>query len=178
MEKKKISVEIAGSPITLVTDEPEDFVRLITDTINERIAELTKNSFRVSTLDAALLLAVDYLGDKLKAESAIRTLEAQLSVYEVNIQKLRDELKKKSDMPDDRNNESPNAQNNAENASEAIGNTIKESSEGSESRIRALEKYLDAKKSETGSPKSREEKIRYIESLLRGNDDGKNNENG
>lgn len=172
MEKKKISVEIAGSPITLVTDEPEDFVNLITETINERITELTKNSFRISSLDAALLLAVDYLGDKLKAESRIRSLEAQLSLYEVNMQKLKDEIKQKSELPEDED-----SAQGAENASEEIGNAIKESSEGAESRIRALEKYLDTKKSDSGSAKSREEKIRYIESLLRGNDGEKDTKN-
>ena len=37
MEKRKISVQIAGNPITIVTDEPDEFVKLLTDTVTSRI---------------------------------------------------------------------------------------------------------------------------------------------
>lgn len=168
MEKRKISVEIAGNPITIVTDEPDEFVKLLTDTVTSRIEETTKNSFRISTLDAALLLNLDFLGDKLKAESKIRTLESQISLYELNLKNARDELEKAKNAA----SSTPETTENSENVSETIAGAIAEtSSEDGDTKIRALEKYLSAKNNGTSGGKTREEKIRYIESLLRGNDE-------
>ena len=168
MEKRKISVQIAGNPITIVTDEPDEFVKLLTDTVTSRIEETTKNSFRISTLDAALLLTLDFLGDKLKAESKIRTLESQISLYELNLKNARDELEKVKNAA----SSTPETTENSENVSETIAGAIAEtSSEDGDTKIRALEKYLSSKSSGTSGGKTREEKIRYIESLLRGNDE-------
>lgn len=168
MEKRKISVQIAGNPITIVTDEPDEFVKLLTDTVSARIEETTKNSFRISTLDAALLLNLDFLGDKLKAESKIRTLESQISLYELNLKNARDDLEKMKNAA----SAPSETTENSENTSETIADAIAETSSGdSDTKIRALEKYLSSKSSGTSGGRTREEKIRYIESLLRGNDE-------
>lgn len=168
MEKRKISVQIAGNPITIVTDEPDEFVKLLTDTVTSRIEETTKNSFRISTLDAALLLTLDYLGDKLKAESKIRTLESQISLYELNLKNAREELEKAKNAA----SSTSETTENSENVSETIAGAIAEtSSQDGDTKIRALEKYLSSKSSGNSGGRTREEKIRYIESLLRGNDE-------
>lgn len=168
MEKRKISVQIAGNPITIVTDEPDEFVKLLTDTVTSRIEETTKNSFRISTLDAALLLTLDYLGDKLKAESKIRTLESQISLYELNLKNTREELEKAKNAASSTSETTENSENVTETIAGAIAET---SSQDGDTKIRALEKYLSSKSSGNSGGKTREEKIRYIESLLRGNDE-------
>ena len=168
MEKRKISVQIAGNPITIVTDEPDEFVKLLTDTVTSRIEETTKNSFRISTLDAALLLTLDFLGDKLKAESKIRTLESQISLYELNLKNARDELEKAKNAASDNSETTENSENVSETIAGAIAET---SSQDGDTKIRALEKYLSSKSSGNSGGRTREEKIRYIESLLRGNDE-------
>lgn len=171
--KKKVSVDIAGNVLTLVTDEPEEFVTLLADQLNKRLTSLTKSNFRISTLDAALLCAIESLGDKLKAEKRVRTLEAQAELYEVNLRNLREELAE--------------LRNNAENDTvstadaETISAQLRDSSDTGvsstpEDKIRALEKYLENKKAPDAKPDSartREEKIRYIESLLRGSSEQK-----
>ena len=168
MEKRKISVQIAGNPITIVTDEPDEFVKLLTDTVTSRIEETTKNSFRISTLDAALLLTLDYLGDKLKAESKIRTLESQISLYELNLKNAREELEKAKNTASSTSETTENSENVTETIAGAIAET---SSQDGDTKIRALEKYLSSKSSGNSGGRTREEKIRYIESLLRGNDE-------
>ncbi len=168
MEKRKISVQIAGNPITIVTDEPDEFVKLLTDTVTSRIEETTKNSFRISTLDAALLLTLDFLGDKLKAESKIRTLESQISLYELNLKNAREELEKAKNTASSTSETSENSENVSETIAGAIAET---SSQDGDTKIRALEKYLSSKSSGNSGGRTREEKIRYIESLLRGNDE-------
>lgn len=178
--KKKYTLEIAGMPMTIVTDEPASFVESIITRLNERIAEMTAGSYRISTLDAALLCSIDYLGDKLKAEKRIRNLEAQVSLYEDNIKRLREELDEtKAQLA----NQSAEETAPEEEAAEEVTNDMKKISDilrggkagtSPEDKVRTLEKYLESKKSEDPEEaQTRDEKIKYIESLLRGNDSGK-----
>lgn len=165
--KKKYTVEIAGNPLTLVSDEPETFVKSVAGKLNDRMRELTKSSFRITQLDAAMLCALDYLAEELKAEKRIRALESQLELYEVNMKNMREEL--------ERYRSAETAADGARDRVREIGEALR-SDEGtcSEDKIRALEKYLESKKSAdrrvNPDERTREEKIKYIESLLRGTD--------
>lgn len=169
--KKRVTVEIGGNSLSLVTDEPEEFVKMIGKMLDNRMSALTKNNFRISTIDASLLCAVEAIGDKLKAERRIRSLEAQLDLYKVNLSNVQNELETlKSTLQND-----DSAAEEAVASAETISAALRNNGESSpEDKIRALEKYLENKKSSDHRPdsaKSREEKIRYIESLLRGNDE-------
>ena len=117
----------------------------------------------------------------MKAEKRIKTLEGQLSVYENNIQSLREELAAaKAQLKTGAADEEP-----AEEAMPAeVANDMKKISDilrggktGSspEDKVRTLERYLESKKSEDPheEAQSRDEKLKYIESLLRGNDSEK-----
>ncbi|MBR5311727.1 MAG: cell division protein ZapA [Clostridia bacterium] len=177
--KKKYTLEIAGMPMTIVTDEPASFVESIITRLNERISEMTAGSYRISTLDAALLCSIDYLGDKLKAEKRIRNLEAQVSLYEDNIKRLREELDEaKAQLASQSAEEAAPEEEAAEvtNDMKKISDILRGGKAGTspEDKVRTLEKYLESKKSEDpDQAQTRDEKIKYIESLLRGNDSGK-----
>ncbi|MBQ7313179.1 MAG: cell division protein ZapA [Clostridia bacterium] len=177
--KKKYNLEIAGMPMTIVTDEPASFVESIVTKLDERITEMTASSYRISTLDASLLCAIDYLGDKLKAEKRIRNLEAQVSLYEDNIKRLREELDEvKAQLEHQTAEDAPKEEATVEvtNDMKKISDILRGGKAGSspEDKVRTLEKYLESKKSEEpGEGQTRDEKIKYIESLLRGNDSGK-----
>jgi cell division protein ZapA (FtsZ GTPase activity inhibitor) len=179
--KKKYNLEIAGMPLTIVTDEPTSFVESIVTRLDERISEMTQSNYRISTLDACLLCAIDYLGDKMKADKRIKILEGQFSVYENNIQSLREQL----DAANAKIKELEGADESAEEEMPAeVANDMKKISDilrggktGSspEDKVRTLERYLESKKSEDSREEgqSRDEKLKYIESLLRGNDSEK-----
>lgn len=177
--KKKYNLEIAGMPLAIVTDEPASFVESIVVKLNERISEMTASSYRISTLDAALLCSIDYLGDKLKAEKRIRNLESQVSLYEDNIQRLREELDEvKTQLKTQVAEETVVEEDTAEvtNDMKKISDILRGGKAGSspEDKVRTLEKYLESKESgDSGEGQTRDEKIKYIESLLRGNDSGK-----
>ena len=161
--KKRVSVNIGGSLLTLITDESAEFVELVADTLNKKMRTITKNSFRIPTVDAALLCAIDETSDRLKAEKRLRTLEAQLALYEADIASLKAQLETVSAAAEKaKDSKSPE---------DTLGRDIGKIS-GAKSRadkIKALEKYLDGKKDSFGlsSSKAKEEKIRYIEQLLR-----------
>lgn len=195
--KKKVMVKIAGTQLTLLTDEQDSFVDSVANTVNERIVSITKNSYRVNRNDAALLCAVDFCGDKLKAEKKVRNLEAQISLYNVNMRRLREEiiaLKQKAGEPLDEtdialikeieaengtasNAEAEDCTDGAETREDGehsgidmkqLGDMLRSSGDDSaEDKIRTLERYLENRKNGDANEQSREEKIKYIESLLR-----------
>ncbi|MBE6542115.1 MAG: cell division protein ZapA, partial [Ruminococcaceae bacterium] len=138
--KKRVSVNIGGSILTLITDESEDFVALVADTLNKKMRSIPKNSFRVSAVDAALLCAIDETSDRLKAEKRVRNLEAQLALYEADIAALKEQLEAKG------------ASSDSGASKEAPEDTLSHDIEGISGahsradKIKALEKYLENKK--------------------------------
>ena len=66
---RKIAVEIAGVSLTLVTDENGAFVDNVVAQVNEKMEAILAGGIRTgtSTLDAALLCAIDSVGERLKA---------------------------------------------------------------------------------------------------------------
>lgn len=90
--KERYNIEISDIQLSVVSDEPEDFVNSIVEKINERVNDLIVRNKRCSKLDAALLCALDYCGECTKAEKRIRNLEAQISLYDANLKRMREEL--------------------------------------------------------------------------------------
>lgn len=167
--KRKIAVEIAGVSLTLVTDENGAFVDNVVTQVNEKMDAILAGGIRTgtSTLDAALLCAIDSVGERLKAEKRMRNLEAQLSLYEVNVRNLKEELDKLQQSPAE-------SEKKDTDGFERLSQTLRAGGgDSADDKIKTLERYLDSKKSGQNGGMSREEKIRYIESLLRGNEEEK-----
>lgn len=98
--KERYNVEISDVKLTIVSDEPEDFVLSVVEKINERVNDMISRGRGVSKLDAAFLCALDYCAEYQKAERRIRNLEAQISLYDANLKRLREEVAAKSDAPE------------------------------------------------------------------------------
>lgn len=165
--KRKINIEIAGMNLTLVTDETDAFVDSVVSQVNGKMESILRGGIRsgTSTLDAALLCAIDSMSERLKAEIRVRNLEAQLSLYEVNMQNMKEELTKVRAA-------AAETDTTETDGFAQLSQTLRENGgEEAEDKIRTLEKYLDSKKAGQDGGMSREDKIRYIESLLRGNED-------
>jgi len=170
--KRKITVDIAGIPLTLVTDESDAFVEAVVSQVSERMELVRNNTIRsMQPLNAALLCAIDACGERLKAEKRIRNLEAQTSLYEVTIRNLKEELAacRSADETVPAADENP-----PDDGFTRLSDMLRNSGAGveeAEDKVKLLEKYLESRKTGTSTDtRTREEKIRYIESLLRGND--------
>lgn len=90
--KKRYSVNIAGIPLNIITEESEDLVNKTAQELSARIRAITNHSFCVSKLDAAILCALDSLAEANKSGCKVRALEAQLAVLEMDMENLRTEL--------------------------------------------------------------------------------------
>ncbi len=96
--KKRYSVTVSGVPLTLITGESAEFVNKMTDKLTGQINAITNHSFCVSKLDAAILCALDAIGECDKMFAKIKSLQAELSVLRLDAQNMRDELNKMSDL--------------------------------------------------------------------------------
>jgi len=66
--KERYNIEISDIQLTIISDEPEEFVNNVVSQINERVSDLIVHNKRCSKLDAALLCALDYCSENAKAE--------------------------------------------------------------------------------------------------------------
>lgn len=176
--KKRLTLDIAGVSLNIVTDENEEFVQKIAENLSTRINKMRKNSFTISVLDAALLCAIENVGEKLTAEKQIRSLEAQLSLCEMNMRNLRDEIAALKENAKKASAAKEKTESGAQLTLDMNPTTAPEggilgslgvSDSSPEEKISALEKYLENKRTtENPAGTSRADKIKYIESLLRG----------
>ena len=91
MEKKRYEILVAGCQLAIITDEREEFVNSVVENLDREIREITAATKRSSNLDAAILCAIQYYSDKVKAEKRARNLEAQISLYDANMRRFREE---------------------------------------------------------------------------------------
>ena len=146
--KKKIEFTVAGITMSLVTDESDAFVGAVVKSIDEKMSALLRNMKR-SQLDAAMLCAMDFCADKIKAENHVLNLEAQVSLYEVNMRRLKEDVASlKARLGESDENKAPAARP----LSEQI--TMDEDSSADAAEEEAAEE-------------GRENKLKMIESLLR-----------
>ena len=147
--KRKVYLNIAGISMSLITDEPDDYVKSIEKKLDEHMT-VAIQSWAESRSDAALLCALEFCGDKLTADKKLRNLEAQVSLYEVNLRRLKNEVATlKAQLGDA---EAP-AEEKADDADEIPDEQI------------TIDEGLEA----DDKPASRSDKLRMIESLLKKN---------
>ncbi len=90
--KERYTISIADIQINILSDEPEECVHSTVAQLDELVRDLTVKNKRCSKLDAALLCALDSLSEKNKNDKRIKNLEAQISLYEATIRRLRQDI--------------------------------------------------------------------------------------
>ena len=123
--KKRYSVTVAGVTLSLITEESREFLSGIADSLTEQIGAIMNHSFCVSKIDAAILCALDALGEATKANEKVRRLEAELAALGADSQSMREEL---DSIRDSRAPSKPAPD-----------------SRTSDEKVRDLEKFLDSK---------------------------------
>ncbi|MBQ4067398.1 MAG: cell division protein ZapA [Clostridia bacterium] len=173
MEKKKFEVKIADIDMKIISDEREDIVMRLVSQLDNEITTITKQSRNYSKIDAAILVALEHSSARAKAEKRVRNLEAQIALYDANLRRMREEnIKLKNSMlgkvsetaeeiiaEEQLSIEDPAAVEPEEATAEAA-HDIAELFEEKEEAVQ--EEIVEEKP-------DRANKLRQIESLLRGN---------
>ncbi len=179
MEKKKYSVTIAGVDMNIISDEREDIVMRLISQLDSEISAITGQSRNYSKIDAAILVALDHASNRLKAEKRVRNLEAQIALYDANLRRMREEnirlktsmLGKVSETAEEIISEEQIPLETEEEEAPAEAHDIAELFE----EPAPAEDTDDADDAEVladdtaGAPAAKFDKLRQIESLLRGN---------
>ena len=173
MEKKKFSVKIADVDMNIITDEREDIVMRLVSLLDSEIKSITNQSRNYSKIDAAILVALDHASNRLKAEKRVRNLEAQIALYDANLRRMREEniklknsmLGKVSETAEEiiAEEQIPLETEEAEIVEEKIEEPAVEEAHDIEE---LFEEPAEEKEEE---PVAKFDKLRQIESLLRGN---------
>ena len=89
--KQRYKITIADIPMNVVSDESPEAVEALVGVIDRHLREIYLKSNRCSKTEAALLCALDYCADKLKAQRKLKRLESLNAEYEIRIRELEEE---------------------------------------------------------------------------------------
>ena len=89
---QKYTITVAGIQMNVITEESPESVEALVGIIDRRIREIHLQSNRCSKTEAALLCALDYCSDKIKAQRKVKRLEAQIAENEIRISELEEKI--------------------------------------------------------------------------------------
>ena len=89
---QKYTITVAGVQMNVVTEESAEAVEAIVGIIDRRIREINLKNNRCSKTEAALICALDYCSDKIKAQRRIKKLESMMAEYEIRISELEERI--------------------------------------------------------------------------------------
>ncbi len=81
MERNKVKLHIAGAEYSILTEEDVKYVANLGREVDMSIANIMKENTRLSTTQAAVLLALDYADEFKKASTVADSLREQIKDY-------------------------------------------------------------------------------------------------
>ena len=92
--KQKYTITVADMEMNVVSDESAEAVEALVGIVDRKMREISLMSKRCSKSEAALLCALDYCSDKIKAQRRLKALEAKLALTEAAVEELEAENEK------------------------------------------------------------------------------------
>ena len=89
--KQRYTITIADIEMNVVSDESPEAVEALVGIVDRKMREIALMSKRCSKSEAALLCALDYCSDKIKAQRKVKALESKLALTEAAVEELEAE---------------------------------------------------------------------------------------
>ena len=86
--KQRYTIRIADIEMNVIAEESPEAVVALVAIVDRKMREIEAASKRCSKSEAALLCALDYCSEKIKAQRKIKTLESKLAMAEATVEEL------------------------------------------------------------------------------------------
>ena len=87
--KYKHTITIADIQMNIVTEEEPEVVEAVVGILDRRIREIfLKSENRCPKIEAALLCALDYCSDRIRAQRKVKAVESKLAMTEATLDEL------------------------------------------------------------------------------------------
>ena len=86
--KQKYTIRIADIEMNVITEESPETVEGLVNIVDRKMREIEGASKRCSKSEAALLCALDYCSERIKAQRKIKALESKLQIAEATVEEL------------------------------------------------------------------------------------------
>lgn len=99
--KQKYTITVADIEMNVVSDESAEAVEALVGIVDRKMREISLMSKRCSKSEAALLCALDYCSDRIKAQRKLKALESKLAMTEAAVDELEaenEELRKELEL--------------------------------------------------------------------------------
>ena len=99
MEKNKVNITIRNQQYTVISDETPDDIRLLSEVVDKKLAEIMGGS-RISLTEALVLVSLDLANGMKKSADIVSKYKNEMAGYLEDVEKVtieRDKLKRELD---------------------------------------------------------------------------------
>lgn len=89
--KQKYTITLAGVTMNVVSDESPEAVDSLVRLVDRKVLEITGGGMQCPKVEAALLCALDYCSERIKAQRKLKATETRLASAELAAEELESE---------------------------------------------------------------------------------------
>ena len=89
--RQRYTITIADIEMNVISDDSPEAVEALVGIVDRKMREICAGSKRCSKSEAALLCALDYCSDKIKAQRRLKAIESKLALTEAAVEELEAE---------------------------------------------------------------------------------------